>query len=564
MPICDLFAKRSLENPSVPLSDPDDTAYDWLGGERTATGKRITAENVTTLSAVFRGVAIISNDVGTLPCHVYKRTDRGKERAPEHPAFRLVRRKANETMLAFEFRRSIMVSALLNGNGYAQIVRSKGGVPQELRLLSAMNTYPFRVHIEGTASAQWYHHTGEQGGVTILRPDEVLHIKGFSFDGLIGYGIAQKARESLGQTMALEEYGSRFFANNARPNVILEHPGILTEPAAKNLRDSWNRLHAGLENAHKVGILEEGMKAHEMTINARDSQLLESRRFQTVEISNWIGVPPHFLGDSSRAAYNSLEMENQSYLDRGLNPWLVQWEEEYGDKLLTESEKKADSHYVAFTRAALLQANLATRATYYRQALGGAPWMTINEVRTKEDMNESDMGDADELLLPLNMGTQPEPEPAEAPTPEEPATGDGTGTGTGGGEEPEDEKPSRAAVERVVDEAGARMLRRIGQQVRRAAKKPKEFLEAVEGLTGANESVMRAALDPALRLMGCDDAGVEAAGRGIVEAVASAAIAQYDTVTPERFEGAIDEAMATVEARSLVALVREMDNGTAR
>lgn len=394
------WSKRtSLENPSTPIDAEEDSWGSWENlrgsiGEGTASGVKVSPEKALTYSPLWRGVNLISGDVAKLPCEVFAREGEGKRRATEHPAFVLLRRKPNREMKAYDFKKLMLSNAVIHGNGLAYIDRRGDGTPLEL--------IPLR---PGVCNAVRYggvlFYVVEIGGeFRKLLPENVFHIKGLSPDGLMGYSLIDKAKESLGSGMAARDYGSRFFRNNARPSGLLEHPKNLSEPAARKLRDSWNEIHAGLNNSHKVAILEEGMKYTAIGINARDSQLLETRQFEVREIANWIGVPPHKLGDSSRTAYNSLEQENQSYLDEALDPWLVAFEEEAYDKLLTEDEKRSDTHTVEFKRQALLRADTAARGEFYNKATGGLPWMTGNEVRGRENLNP--MEGFDTIKLPTN------------------------------------------------------------------------------------------------------------------------------------------------------------------
>lgn len=417
--------RASLENPSTPLSNPDEWLYEALGARKSASGVRVNRETALTYAAVWRGTNLISRDVGKLPLVIYKRQGEGKARAPEHAAYNLLRRKPNQYMTAFVFRQTLQAHVLLRGNGYAYIFRRGDGTPLELLPLNPDSTYPVRENgvlmyiTEISLTVQ-----GQTGGAPVVQlrklpAADVLHIKGLSFDGLIGYDVITKARESLGLGIAMEEFGSRFFRNNAKPSVVIEHPGKLTDQAAKKLREQWNSIHSGLENAHKTAVLEEGMKLKEFSIAARNAQLIESRQFQIREVANWFGVPPHKLGDTTRTAFASLEQENQSYLDDALDPWLVNWEEECWDKLLTEEEKAGDTHVIEFMRHALVRANLADRGIFYSAALS-AGWISRDEVRARENLNPIPDGQGQVFLFPLNMapnGITPAPakKPAKKP-----------------------------------------------------------------------------------------------------------------------------------------------------
>src|SRR5262249_41008309 len=151
----------------------------------------------------------------------------------------------------------------MEGNGYAYIVRDGAARPLELIVMDPRRVTPVRAN-----GVLWYVYEFQTGERRKIPYTDVLHIRGFSFDGLIGYNLIHKACESIGHALAMQTYGSVFFKNNAQPRIVLETPNKLKEGTAKNLRESWERLYAGLENAHRTAILEEGLKASKMSIDA--------------------------------------------------------------------------------------------------------------------------------------------------------------------------------------------------------------------------------------------------------------------------------------------------------
>jgi HK97 family phage portal protein len=403
--------KRSIENPSTPLSAPDDWLGDALGSFKATSGVRVNRETALTYSAMWRGTTLISRDVGKLPLHVFRR-DRergGRSVAIDHPAYQLLRHKPNDAMTAMVFRQTLQGHAILDGNGYAFIWRNGAGEPIELSILSPRQVTPVRAN-----GVLWYVYQFLDGSVRKIPYTDILHIKGFSFDGLLGYNLIHKARESLGWAMAMQTYGSTFFRNGARPSVILQTPNKLSTKGAANLRESWERMHSGLENSHRTAVLEEGLTAKTLSVDARDAQLIDQLKFTYVEVANWLGLPPHKVGGEGVTAYASLEQENQAYLDEGLDPWLVTWEEECRDKLMTEAEKACDSVYVLFDRRALVRADLTARAAFYTQMLSWGVYQP-DEVREEEGLNPSPEGEGRGFFRPANMAWVPSADPHDEP-----------------------------------------------------------------------------------------------------------------------------------------------------
>lgn len=392
--LIDLFRAATPENPSFNLSDPD--AWDaLLAGSESKTGVRINRDSALSYSPWWRAVNLIATDVAKLPCHIYRREGTGKERATDHPSYFLVRRKPNAFQTAFQFRRQLTGHAISTGNGYAYIFREGDASIREMLPLDPDRTVPVR------EDGRLLYITELDGNQFKLLPENVLHVKGFSFDGLVGYNVIDKAKEDLGLGIGGRRYAAIYFKNSARAPVVLETPNKVSEETIKNLRSSWERMHQGLENAHRTAVLQQGMTAKIMSFSAADSQLIESRQFTVKDVANFTGVPPHKLGDDAKVSYKSLEQENQSYLIEALDSWLCTWEEEQWDKCLMEKEKRGDSHIIEFLRAAIVRADLVTRGNYYRLALGGAPWMLRNEVRSAENLNPVEGWD--EPMDPLNM-----------------------------------------------------------------------------------------------------------------------------------------------------------------
>lgn len=410
----------SVENPAVPLSAifEDSDVYDALTGGSTTAGVKVNRGRVLGYPAVWRAVNLIAGDVGRLPVQVYHRTGSaadptrgGKVADLAHPAAKLLR-KPNEYMTAIVFRRALQHCALIDGNGYAYIERGSAAEPLSLLPLPAQQTWPVRVNGE-----LWYVSEindpipGKRRNKSMVRipAANIIHIPGLGYDGLCGYSTLTVLREAFGAALAARDYGSRFFANDCKPGIALQCPAGMKDTAIVNLRESWERLHQGLTNAHRAAILRDGVTVGLLgTANARDAQLLENRSFDAREIANIFGVPAHKLGDPSKTAYNSLESENNSYLSDTLDGWLCTWEQEFEAKLLTEEEKSAGTHCIEFNRRALIRTDTAGRGEYYSKALAGG-WMNPDEVREEEGRNPIPDGSGATFTRPLNTAPIPTP-----------------------------------------------------------------------------------------------------------------------------------------------------------
>ena len=388
--------QRAVEGPAGTLMYPDDDFFEGItGAKRSHSGIRVTEKTALGYAPVWRAVNLVSGDVAKLPLLVYEREGEGKKRSVKHPAYKLLKTRPNEYMNFFNFKKYIQSNASLKGNGYAAIERRGDGSPSALLPLPTESVTPVRKD-----GKLWYIVT-VNANIAKLRPENVLHIRGLG-DLLSGFPVLALARESLGLGIAARNYGARFFSNDAHPGFVLEHPGTLSDTALEHLRTEWNKIHMGLTKAHRLSILEEGMKVSTTGMDHDKAQFLGTREFEIREVANWIMVPPHKIGDTTKASYNSLEQENQSYLDNGLDPWLVNWEAECSQKLLTGPQKDRDTHMVEFVRGALVRADLQKRGLYYKTAIGNG-WMNQDEVRARENMNPLPNGDGQHFWMPQNM-----------------------------------------------------------------------------------------------------------------------------------------------------------------
>lgn len=362
------------------------------------------------ISAIFRATGLISNTLGKLPLEIYQETTKGRKKAQTHPAYILLRRKASRHITAKNFKSVLTAHALLHGGGYAYISRGPNAEPLALSILSTQYTWPVRENGKLLYVTQM-----DNGQMYRLDPDDVLHIRGLGWDGLNGWGVIEHATNSINIAFNSAEHQGKFFENSAMPGTVIECPTAMKPDQMNRLRTEWERLYAGAKNSHKTAILTGGMKLNPFTLSAKDAELIETMKFSLTDVANWFNLPPHKLGSDAKSSYNSLEQENQSFLDECLDNWLVTWEEECWDKLLTENQKRAGNYYVEFNRAALVRADLKTRAEYYTKATGGAAWMSINEIRRRENLNDAE-GDLDygKVLQPTNNF-----DPAKSQAPEE-------------------------------------------------------------------------------------------------------------------------------------------------
>jgi len=353
----------------------------FFGGA--ASGKTVNERTAMQTTAVYACVRILAETIASLPLHIYKYTDSGKEKAIDHQLYYLLHDEPNPEMTSFVFRETLMSHLLLWGNAYAQIIRDGRG-----RVLALYPLLPDRMTVDRTTDGKLYYEYRKDSGYVILRPEDVLHIPGLGFDGLVGYSPIAMAKNAIGMAIATEEYGGKFFANGASPGGVLEHPGVVKDPA--RIRESWNAVYQGSGNAHRVAVLEEGMKFQPIGIPPEQAQFLETRKFQTEEICRIFRVPPHLVANLDKATFSNIEHQSISFVVHTIRPWLVRLEQGMNKALLSPSEK--GQYFVGFVVDGLLRGDYASRMQGYAIGIQNG-FLSPNDVRALENMNTIEHGD---------------------------------------------------------------------------------------------------------------------------------------------------------------------------
>lgn len=372
--------------------DPPETLRSWvLGGSPSYTGAEVTPMSALNLSAVYSCVRVLSEDVGSLPLNLYEKIlmageYRGRKIASNHQISRLLHLAPNPEMSSMQWREASMVHVLLWGNSYTEIERNRGG-----QIIGLWPITPWRVSPKRINGQIVYEVTNPAGGINIISSENMLHIRGFSLNGLTGLSAITASKEAVGMAMAGQEFAGRYFTNDTTAGVVLETPNALSDKAYERLKKSIESQSTGLSDKHRMQILEEGAKLNRLALNASDAQILESRRFSVEEVARMFRIPPHKIQDLNRATNNNIEQQDLDYFKSTLRPWLVRFETEYTLKLLLPSEQ--DRFFAKFVIEGFLRGDYKTRHEGYAQGIQNGIY-TRNECRAFEDMNPIDGGDA--------------------------------------------------------------------------------------------------------------------------------------------------------------------------
>jgi HK97 family phage portal protein len=327
-------------------------------GSQTAAAIAVSPDRAMRCVPVFCAVKVIAETIGSLPCLLYKRrADGGKDRADDHPLYRLVHDRPNAWTGAAEFVMSLQKDALTHGGGFALANRSGEKIVELIRL-PAQSTC---VEIDPETLEPVYKVTLRDGKQRTYRWQDILHIH--PLDGL---APVRQAREAIGLTMAMEAHASNLFGKGARPSGVLKAKGRVNDDVGKRLKASWSAAHGGPHNSGGTAILEEGIEFEALTFNSVDLQFQELRAFQVAEIARAFRVPPTLLMDFGRATWSNSEQMAQAFLTFTIMPWLKLWQGAIGRLLSTDDQA---TYFAEFLVDDLVKADIAQRFAAYAQAV---------------------------------------------------------------------------------------------------------------------------------------------------------------------------------------------------
>jgi len=409
-------ARARAENPAVPLSSAN--IISTLGiGEDTPAGVTVTDRKALGITAFWAGVRAISQTIAGLPFQVYKKDGKNRELAEDHPVHRLLHIRPNPHMTPFVFKEVRTAHLLTWGNSYAEIERNGADDPIALWPL-----LPDRTGVE-VRNGQKYYYTIVDGAKIYLSPDNVLHVAGLGFDGLRGYNVIKIHKDSLGLSIAANEYGSQFFGNSGRPSGYLKHPGQPNIDERKQLRDEWNQVHSGLTRAQRTAVLWGNMEWQQISINPEEAQFLETRGLQIEEVARILNINPILLQHFTKATTwgSGIAQFLVAFGKFTIAPWLDREEDAVNYDLFSESER--GTYYAKYNLDALLRGDPKTQAEVLEiKRRNGV--INADEWRALDEDNPLPDGQGKHYFMPLNMATieqlaaQPTPQNDLPPDPQ--------------------------------------------------------------------------------------------------------------------------------------------------
>ena len=317
--------------------------------------KYISEEGALNLSAVWACVRILSETVGTLPIHLYKRTEKGRVKITSSTQLNVLNRP-NEYSGRYALLQHLMIGCTLWGNGYARIYRDKKYRPERIVFLHPTEIEPILTHDDHL----FYRDTTG----LFLPPEDIIHLKGVSTNGYKGLSPIQVHRSNLGLSVSAQMYGERFFNQGGNMSGVFKYPATLKPEAYQRLKHDLIAQSTGLHNAHTPLLLEGGMTYERISIPPEDAQFIATRKFQKTEIATIYGVPPHMIADLERATNNNIEHQGMEFVQYCLMSYISRLEEEFNRKLLRDDEY--NEYYFLFSLNGLLRGDAKTRSEYYK------------------------------------------------------------------------------------------------------------------------------------------------------------------------------------------------------
>lgn len=363
------------------------------GGLPAWSGEPVSTDTALGLSTVWACNKVISESIGFLPLNMMREKGGKKDFAADHPLFTALKYAPNAEMTSQSFTELLTSHEVLQGNGYAQIIRrSATGVAIELHPIQPQMVFPDRektgqkrlVYVVREDRQPNKTYTVERG-----KPQDILHLRGLGWDGVQGYSVITMARQSLGTALAQERNVANFYAKGGRVPYVLKHPAKFPNDAEYDrFQKNWEKAYS---DPHRAPILEGALEYQQIGVSAKDAQLIESRAFTIPDICRWFSVFPTIVGDLSRATFSNIEALSEQFVRMTLMTHLTRWEQEMWRCVLTPDEKQ-QGYFFRHDLSALLRADFLTRMQGYAAMLQMGK-NNINEIRAMEGENPIDGGD---------------------------------------------------------------------------------------------------------------------------------------------------------------------------
>jgi len=347
-------------------------------------------------SAVFACCRVLGETFASMPAMEYRKNANGdRETTRDTTAFDILHNAPNDEMAPFSFKESCMMNLNLGGNAVSERLVNRFG--------DLVGLYPYKwqmVDIGRDLETKQLVYTVTDGATQkTLRRDQVFHVPGLSFDGIIGLSPIEYAANAITLGKSYEQFGVNFYKNGANSSGAFSFPGELGEDSFQRLKKDLKENYAGLRNTGTPMLLEGGGEFKQFAMKPADAQLIENKRFQVEDVARMYRTPLHLIGDLTRSTNNNIEHQSLEFVMYTMLPWFKRWEENINMQLLSLSERRA-GYYIEFNVAGLLRGDAKSRAEAYAAGRQWG-WLSVNDIRKLENMPRIANGDI--YLQPLNF-----------------------------------------------------------------------------------------------------------------------------------------------------------------
>jgi len=383
----------------------DDVELSYVHGA--SSGVRVTERTAMRTAAVFACIRVVAESMAGLDLHHYERIPGGGSKVCPGWLDTLLSVAPNQSQTRVEWLEQIIRHFEIWGKCYAELVQGPGGVISAMYPLAPNRVKTTRLPT-GELIFTYSDNSGRQREFT---QDEMFWMHFMSDDGIVGEPLLELGKDTIGLCRALELHASRYFANGARPGVVLETEQSLDPETVERLRESWERIHRGPQNAHRTAILDGGVKAHEFeAASNQESQFTQALEFETARVCALFRVPPHMVQLLNNATFSNVEQMSIDFRNHCIAPRCVRMEQALTRSLVTDPSR----YFIRFDLNDLERGDSTTRMNYLTAAIDRGI-LSVNEARAREGLNPIPGGDVH--FFPLNMTTlevMNEPVPAKS------------------------------------------------------------------------------------------------------------------------------------------------------
>ncbi len=391
----DIFALKKGEfiDDGSTSAKPTSEFLKAVGGAPTTSGVRVTPDSAMQSSAVNACVRVYAESIATVPLLTHRRLGTGKERAQDHPLYKILHDEPNPWMSSFEWREWMERRRCTHGNGFSLIERNGRGDVTALYPLENVQV------LKGTDRLPYYR-VSDIAGSPILPHSQVFHLRNQSRNGYVGLSYVGEAMEAVGLAIAMERFGASLFSNGALNRGFFKYGGSIKEEDWPKVSSNLRATYSGMANQNSPGFLDGDWDYKQTSMKADEAQFLESRNYQVEDIARLFRMPGLMIGHADKTAtYASAEQFFLSFVVYSFQPVARRWEGALKRSLFTDNESDL---YPEFLLDGLLRGDIKSRYAAYAVARQWG-WMNVDEIRDRENMNPLPNGTGEVYLEPLNM-----------------------------------------------------------------------------------------------------------------------------------------------------------------